>query len=295
MKMITIVLALLSAGSSTFADTASPPLVNYEGKLTDTQGTPLAGQHKLEFKIYDAATGGSLVWGPQTFAAVPVIAGQFNVILGTTDGNGKSIADAFGAKDRYLGIKVDDGAEIAPRQQILSAPFALQTQEAAQAKNAAQADNANTLGGRSLQDLLAVIGSSESAAHALTLKSDEAGSITAGYGAGKLWFTMPFHLKTKAQILFTLITGNMGGPGYVPALLHFTISTKAGTQMYRNPEDWIALSRDADGNGGGNFFGDAVELEAGSYVIAVDVSGWDSSGPTQLKSGHIVLEALPSP
>ena len=100
-----------------------PPLVNYQGLLTDANGQGLQGTKKLEFNIYDAVMGGSNVWGPQVFSSVPVINGQFNVILGTTDTGGRSIANAFSESQRYLGIKVDDGAEIAPRQQILSTPY----------------------------------------------------------------------------------------------------------------------------------------------------------------------------
>ena len=106
-----------------------PPLVNYQGLLTDANGQGLQGTTNLEFNIYDAAVGGSNVWGPQIFSSVPVINGQFNVILGTTDTGGRSIADALSESQRFLGIKVDDGPEIAPRQQILSTPYALQAEK----------------------------------------------------------------------------------------------------------------------------------------------------------------------
>lgn len=71
-----------------------------------------------------------MVWGPQVFESVPLISGRFNVILGTTDTAGRLITSAFGAKDRYLGIKVDANAEIVPRQQILSTPYAIQAEMA---------------------------------------------------------------------------------------------------------------------------------------------------------------------
>jgi len=48
------------------------------------------------------------------------VEGRFNVILGD-DG----IADALAKGECYLGIRVDGGAEITPRQKILSAPYAL--------------------------------------------------------------------------------------------------------------------------------------------------------------------------
>ncbi len=108
-------------------ETSVPPLINYQGMLTDAEGKPMTGTKTLEFNIYDAAGSGTKIWGPQIFNAVPLISGKFNVILGTTDTAGRSVAEAFGAKERYLGIKVDSGAELVPRQQILSAPFAIQS------------------------------------------------------------------------------------------------------------------------------------------------------------------------
>ncbi|MCK5355242.1 MAG: tail fiber protein [Methyloprofundus sp.] len=109
-----------------------PPLINYQGLLTDSEGLPLAnGTKKLTFNIYDEA--GVKKWGPQVFPSVPVINGYFNVILGPvkTDANGVpdqnslSILDAFNSSNRYLGVTVENGTEVMPRQQILSTPYAL--------------------------------------------------------------------------------------------------------------------------------------------------------------------------
>jgi len=125
MKQIVLAMVFVMLAGAMTQATSVPPLVNYQGMLADADGKPLTGSKKIEFSLYDAAMGGNKVWGPQVFDSVPLVNGMFNVILGTTDTAGKSIAEAFGTKDRYLGIKVDDGAELAPRQQILSAPFAI--------------------------------------------------------------------------------------------------------------------------------------------------------------------------
>jgi len=134
-----LVFSLTAAHAQT---TSVPPLVNYQGKLTDSGGNPITNPtRRIEFRIWDIAVSSSpaadeathCIWGPQAFDTVPIIAGQFNVILGTTDSKGRSITDGFGSKDRYLGMVVgvpgatlDVNNEIAPRQQILSAPFAVQ-------------------------------------------------------------------------------------------------------------------------------------------------------------------------
>ena len=135
-------IALAMAGFGMLANADVPPLINYQGQLTDASGNPQTGIKKLEFNIYDASTGGNKIWGPQTFIAVPLIGGRFNVMLGSTDAGGNSISAAFGASSRFLGIKVDSGPEISPRQQILSTPFSFSAQNATNAVNAQNASNA---------------------------------------------------------------------------------------------------------------------------------------------------------
>src|SRR5262249_12012486 len=45
-----------------------PALINYQGRLADSNGVALpTSDYQLAFNIYDAATGGNLVWGPQVF------------------------------------------------------------------------------------------------------------------------------------------------------------------------------------------------------------------------------------
>lgn len=131
-------LACLTIGNAR-ADSAAPPLVNYQGLLTDENGAAIPdGFKKLEFNLYDLPLGGSKVWGPQVFDNVPITGGRFNVILGSTDSIGRSIAAAFGANQRYLvfkagpvGADLSAVADITPRQQILAAPYAFQSDRAA--------------------------------------------------------------------------------------------------------------------------------------------------------------------
>ncbi len=112
-----------------------PSQVNYQGQLLDSAGAPLPnGEYTVTMSLYDAATSGALVWGPQIFDGqglighgprVPVVGGYFNLIL-STDTNSAPIANAFfNGATRYLEIRVGSNPAISPRQQILSAPFAL--------------------------------------------------------------------------------------------------------------------------------------------------------------------------
>ena len=128
--ILTVTILLLSSVFAWAEISGVPQLVNYQGKLTDANGDPLStAEYKLEFNIYDDATGGLIKWGPQTFGSVPVVRGYFNVILGPVDTGNRSITNGFSGPDGYLGIKVNDGTEIQPRQQILSAPYAISAGE----------------------------------------------------------------------------------------------------------------------------------------------------------------------
>lgn len=120
-----------------------PQLVSYQGRLADADGqAPPTGDYTLSFSIYDdpvAAPCSSTVetdcarrvWGPQVFDGVPVVKGFFSVILGPHDTNGDPIVRGFTSAKRYLEVTIEDDEPVLPRQQVLSAPFALVAQTTA--------------------------------------------------------------------------------------------------------------------------------------------------------------------
>ena len=121
---------------------AQPAHMNYQGRLLDAGGQPLPNAaYTLEFNIYDSPDGGAPVWGPYTCEAV-VANGRFNVILGAHDAAvpARSLADAFSGDNRFIEIKVDGGAPILPRQQVLSAPYALRAGSAERLTGVPQLD-----------------------------------------------------------------------------------------------------------------------------------------------------------
>ena len=80
----------------------SATTVNYQGRLADSGGAPLDGTYGMTFALYDASTSGSLVWGPESHAAVPVSDGLFSVGLGSQTSGG--IPTSAWNGDRYLEI-----------------------------------------------------------------------------------------------------------------------------------------------------------------------------------------------
>ena len=146
LKHVLAVLCLLpfTLLNLTAQTTSVPDRINYQGTLLDATGAPLAsGNYTLTFRLYSTETGGALLWGPQVFGGntgsvgrasqVPVVDGQFNLILGPTDINGDNLSEAFQSSPRFLEITIGDEnatTPIAPRQEILSTPYAFQAANA---------------------------------------------------------------------------------------------------------------------------------------------------------------------
>jgi len=151
-------LLMLFICTATYAETSSvPQLINYQGYITNAEGKGITGTYKIKFRLYDSITKGNILWGPQTFNSVPVVQGQFNVILGPLDEAERSIDYAFNSDNNcYLGMKVGDKnsnlndiVEITPRQKILSVPYAIHSKMADNSKNA---DTAKTIQGSNVYE-----------------------------------------------------------------------------------------------------------------------------------------------
>ncbi len=153
-----LALSISPVGSQT---STVPTFIDYQGKVLDAAGNPLAPatptNYEIQFRIYDAAAAGNLIWAEKQLATV--LKGQFSVRLGegqailgagaVREGSQAALADAFNGKERHLGLTVvipgQPSVEIAPRLTFLSAPFALKAQLAelaATATNATMAANA---------------------------------------------------------------------------------------------------------------------------------------------------------
>lgn len=126
-----------------------PGEVNYQGQILNAAGTPLAtGNYTLTFTLFDAAQGGSVVWGPYTNSAVAVVDGSFNVVLPAQDYLSRTLAAAAINSPRFLELAVGNNPPIAPRQQLLSAPFALNSERMQGYGWDAFFDNANPATGK---------------------------------------------------------------------------------------------------------------------------------------------------
>jgi len=139
--LILLVSTLALLGTSAFAQTKVPALINYQGNVRNAAGVAIGStapeNRTVTFRFYNSATStapADRLWAESQ--SVTILAGNFSVLIGagspvTGQPNTGTFAEVFGKGPTvYLGITVDDGdpgttdPEISPRQQIVTTAFA---------------------------------------------------------------------------------------------------------------------------------------------------------------------------
>lgn len=119
---------------------AIPRTFSYQGTLRDANGNPITGNVKLTLRIYDVVSGGSPLY-TEVFDPVFARTGVFSIVVGDTN---TIPANLFDNERLFLGIAVNDDAELTPRQRLHPVPWAMQ---ASTALNALTANNLAQGGG----------------------------------------------------------------------------------------------------------------------------------------------------
>lgn len=106
---------------------AVPGLINYQGKLTDADGKALSGSYQIGFYLYNAETGGNVLWSEQQ--TVTITDGIYSVKLGST-GLSPFPVEIFRNNQLYLEMvirnpKTGSNETLSPRQQLTSTAFAM--------------------------------------------------------------------------------------------------------------------------------------------------------------------------
>lgn len=117
-----MIFCLLSVliGATTFAFDIVPPLVSYQGQITDAGGNPVDTIVDITFTIYANPNGTAPVW-TETQTGVAINTGQFSVLLGSVQPLRDSVFTEVG---RYLGVRIGNAAEGLPLQRIVTVPYA---------------------------------------------------------------------------------------------------------------------------------------------------------------------------
>jgi microcystin-dependent protein len=122
MKMIRILVAALLMTTVLAVNVslaAMPATLSYQGSLYGTDGTPVDGVKKLTFRLYTVSTGGAALW-TEVQNSVNITKGHYSTVLGATT----ALSIGNFTADTWLGIAVESDAEMSPREQLTSVPFA---------------------------------------------------------------------------------------------------------------------------------------------------------------------------
>jgi hypothetical protein len=141
----------LFAAVSAQAQTPLDSTFTYQGELA-AAGSPAAGTYDLQFRLYDATTGGTQIGSTLCSDDLAVVDGRFAASLDFG-------AAAFSGQKRFLEIEVrqDTGLDcsdasgytlLSPRQELTATPNASFAQAAATATTATTATNAASLNGQ---------------------------------------------------------------------------------------------------------------------------------------------------
>lgn len=124
MKIKTFLLAAAAIAAvsmvSVSASADVPTTLVHQGRLYDAENAPLNESLTLVFTIYDAASGGEVLWTESHEVAFDD--GYFSVELGSDEPLDTSVFD--GSKV-FLGVKVGADPEMTPRAPVGSVPYAV--------------------------------------------------------------------------------------------------------------------------------------------------------------------------
>ncbi len=115
-----VLIALAILFSLTLPSSAEiPQVISYQGKVTDSGGTPVAdGNYTMRFRIYNAASGGTLRWDSSN-RTIAVSDGVFNVLLGESP----QPAITLPFTEDYWLLVTFAGVNQSPRQRLSSAGY----------------------------------------------------------------------------------------------------------------------------------------------------------------------------
>jgi hypothetical protein len=123
MRWFMLALCLLLTRTAAAGVPAKMPV---QGYLTDTNGAAVNGNVSIQFQLYATATGGTAVYSETQ--AVAVVDGTLTVYLGA---NVPLDLNLFRNGAAYLGVTLQGEAEMTPRLELGTVPYAAYAQETA--------------------------------------------------------------------------------------------------------------------------------------------------------------------
>ncbi|MEC7985574.1 MAG: right-handed parallel beta-helix repeat-containing protein [Myxococcota bacterium] len=115
---------MLSLLLASFLNTANavPLQLTQQGRLVDSSGTAATGSHDLTFRIYNAASSGTLLWS-ETISTT-FTNGYYAAVLGGDTVNNPLEDSVLESGDIYIELEVNSDGPLTPRQIVSSTPYA---------------------------------------------------------------------------------------------------------------------------------------------------------------------------
>ena len=114
MNRTSLALILTLIFTATVAAQEIPLTLGYQGYLTDQADQPITGSYPMTFRLYNAASGGALVW-EERHGSVDVVEGSFTVDLGAVE---SLPAEYDVSSPLYLTLQADGDDEVSPRMRL---------------------------------------------------------------------------------------------------------------------------------------------------------------------------------
>lgn len=142
-------LALFALAPLAGATGKPPEMLSYQGFLVDANGVPLGtsesgapqpANYDVIFRVYNASSGGSLLWAEEQ--TITVDNGYFSVVLGEGAVSGSdprpdlsTVFTGIGADERFIGVSVrftagGEFSDILPRLRLLTSPYSFLASQA---------------------------------------------------------------------------------------------------------------------------------------------------------------------
>jgi hypothetical protein len=142
MKKLIVFLLCLFAGVS---EASLPRVITLQGFIRDQNQQPVTGTHVIKFYLYDQITGGNVVF--HEILSVTVSGGLYSTQIGAET----PLPDSINFDKQYfLGIVIDNGAELTPRTALTTVPsafFSLRATVADSLNSSASASPSGAAGG----------------------------------------------------------------------------------------------------------------------------------------------------
>jgi hypothetical protein len=106
-----------------------PNLINYQGRLSDSQGNTVNGNRTMAVRVYDSPAGGNMTY-EENIGIVSVQNGLYNFSFGNS-GNG--ILTSLTGND-FIALTIN-GTEESARTRLLAVPYALKSATSADAQS----------------------------------------------------------------------------------------------------------------------------------------------------------------